>query len=185
MQVSVNGVLAPISYVSANQINVLVPYSTSGGFATFQVSNNGVASNPVTLYQSLTAPGVFTSTQGGFKPGLGQAAAQHVNFSAVTQSNPAKVGETLQLYLTGLGSVTPVVDDGFAAPGNPPSTVDADVGVFVDGVPAAVTFKGLTPGLAGLYQVNFVVPDGVSSGLVYLAVSTPDAFTTLAKLYIK
>jgi uncharacterized protein (TIGR03437 family) len=163
---------------------VLVPNSTSGGFATFQVSNNGVASNPVTLFQSLTAPGVFTSTQGGFKPGLGQAAAQHVNFSAVTQSNPAKVGETLQLYLTGLGSVTPAVDDGAAAP-SPPSTVDADVGVFVDGVPATVTFKGLTPGLAGLYQVNFVVPDGVSSGLVYLAVSTPDAFTTLAKLYIK
>jgi uncharacterized protein (TIGR03437 family) len=184
VQVTVNGVLAPISYVSQNQINALVPYSTSGGFATFQVINNGVASNPVTLYQSATAPGVFTSTQGGFKPGLGQAAAQHVNFSAVTQSNPAKVGETLQLYVTGLGSVTPAVDDGFAAPGNPPSTVDADVGVFVDGVAAQVTFKGLTPGLAGLYQVNFVVPN-VASGLVYLAISTPDAFTTLAKLYIK
>jgi uncharacterized protein (TIGR03437 family) len=186
VQVSVNGVLAPIQYVSPNQINVLVPYSTTGGFATFQVDNNGTASNPVTLYQANTAPGVFASTQGGFAPGVGPAAALHANFSAVTQSNPAKVGETLQLYLTGLGSVTPAVADGVAAVANPISTVDADVGVFVDGVAATVAFKGLAPGFAGLYQVNFVVPSGVSTGqLVSLAVSTPDAFTTQAKLYIQ
>ena len=185
VKVTVNGVFAPIQYVSNNQINILVPYSTSGGYATFQVINNGVASNSVTLYQANTAPGVFTAVVDGFAPGVGPAAALHGNFSAVTQSNPAKVGETLQLFLTGLGSVTPAISDGAAAKSNPISNVDADIGVFVDGVEADVSFKGLAPGFAGLYQVNFKVPDGVSSGLVYLAVSSPEAYTTQAKLYIK
>jgi uncharacterized protein (TIGR03437 family) len=186
VQVSIDGVLAPIDYVSPNQINVLVPYGAAGNqYAVFQVSNNGAVSNAVTVYQSPTAPGVFTSTNGGFAPGVGPAAALHADFSAVTKSNPAKIGETLQLFVTGLGAVTPAVADGAAAPSSPLSLVDADVGIQVDGISASVTFKGLTPGYAGLYQVNFVMPDGVSSGLVALSVSTPDAQTVEAKLYVQ
>ena len=186
VQVSVNGVFAPISYVSPTQINILVPYEISGGYATFQVSSGLGLSNAVTLYERDTAPGVFTSTTGGFAPGVGPAAALHADFSPVTQSDPARVGETLQLYVTGLGAVNPAVADGAAAAVKPLSLVVADIGVFVDGQPATVTFKGLAPGFAGLYQVNFVVPSGVTSGqLVGLSVSTPDALTNEAKLYIQ
>jgi uncharacterized protein (TIGR03437 family) len=186
VQVSVNGVFAPISYVSPNQINILVPYEISGGYATFQVSSGLGLSNAVTLYERDTASGVFTSTAGGFAPGVGPAAALHADFSPVTQSDPARVGETLQLYVTGLGAVNPAVADGAAALVKPLSLVVADIGVFVDGQNATVTFKGLAPGFAGLYQVNFVVPSGVSSGqLVGLSVSTPDALTNEAKLYIQ
>ena len=186
VQVSVNGILAPLSYVSPNQINVLVPYETSGSYATFQVSSDIGLSDPVTLYVAKTAPGIFTSLAGGFAPGVGPAAAQHADFSAVTQSNPAKSGETLLLYVTGLGAVSPAVKDGAAAGANPLSNVVADVEVSVDGQSAGVSFKGLAPGFAGLYQVNFVVPGGVSPGeLVNLSLATSDARTNEAKLYIK
>ena len=185
VQVSVNGVFAPISYVSPSQINILVPYEVSGGYATFQVSSDTGLSNAVTLYKRDTAPGVFTSTAGGFAPGEGPAAALHANFSPVTQGNPAKVGETLLLYVTGLGAVKPAVADGVAAVANPLSVVVADIGVVVDGRAAVVTFQGLAPGFAGLYQLNFVVPGGVASGLVNLEVSTPDAITNEARLYIQ
>jgi uncharacterized protein (TIGR03437 family) len=185
VQVSVNGVFAPISYVSPNQINILVPYEISGGYATFQVSSDTGLSNAVTLYQRDTAPGVFASTSGGFAPGVGPAAALHADFSAVTQGNPAQVGETLLLYVTGLGAVNPAVADGAAAGRNPLSVVVANIGVFVDGQAAAVSFQGLAPGFAGLYQVNFVVPGGVSSGLVSVEVSTPDAVTNEAQLYVR
>lgn len=185
VQVSVNGVFAPISYVSPNQINILVPYETSGGYATFQVTSDTGLSNAVTLYERATAPGVFASTNGGFAPGVGPAAALHANFSPVTQGNPAQVGETLLLYVTGLGAVKPAVADGAAAARNPLSVVVANIGVFVDGQAAAVNFQGLAPGFAGLYQVNFVVPGGVSSGLVDISVSTPDAVTNEAQLYIQ
>jgi uncharacterized protein (TIGR03437 family) len=184
--VTVNGIPAPISYVSPNQINVLVPFEISGSYATFQVSSDIGLSNPVTLYVAKTAPGVFASLAGGFAPGLGPAAAQHANFSAVTEDNPAEVGETLMLYVTGLGAVSPAVKDGFAAVAKPLSYVVADVTVTVDGLNAPVSFKGLAPGFAGLYQVNFEVPKGVSSGkLVSLSLATPDAVTSEAKLYIK
>jgi uncharacterized protein (TIGR03437 family) len=185
VQVSVNGVFAPISYVSPNQINILVPYEISGGYATFQVTSDTGLSNAVTLYERDTAPGVFTSTNGGFAPGVGPAAALHADFSPVTQGNPAQVGETLLLYVTGLGAVKPAVADGAAAVAKPLSIVVANIGVLVDGQAAAINFQGLAPGFAGLYQVNFVVPGGVSSGLVNISVSTPDAVTNEARLYIQ
>ena len=104
----------------------------------------------------------------------------------VLYDNPAEVGETLMLYVTGLGAVSPAVKDGFAAVAKPLSYVVADVAVSVDGLNAPVSFKGLAPGFAGLYQLNFEVPKGVSSGkLVNLSLATPDAVTNEAKLYIK
>jgi adhesin/invasin len=181
VQVMVNGRLAPLSYVSPVQLNVILPYATTESFATFQVINNGAPSNKVTVYVAPTAPGVFTTTQNGVGPG----AVLHSDFSLVTQANPAKVGDTLQIFVTGLGAVTPAVADGAAAPSSPLSLVNVDVAVYIDTLQAQVTFKGLAPGFAGLYQINCVVPAGVSSGLVYLDVSTADAYTSEAKLYIQ
>ena len=180
VQVTVNGRPAPIFFVSPTQISIIVPNATTEAFATFQVTN-GAPSNKVTVYVTGTAPGVFTLTQNG----VGNAAVLHADFSIVTQAKPAKVGETLQLFVTGLGAVTPAVADGAAAPSNPLSTVNSDVAVFVDGEQAQVSFKGLAPGFAALYQINFVVPSGVSSGIVYLDVSTPDGYTSEAKLYVQ
>jgi uncharacterized protein (TIGR03437 family) len=160
---------------------VIAPYATTESFATFQVTNNGTPSNKVTVYVTPTAPGIFTLTQNG----VGNAAALHADYSLVTPDNPAKVGETLQMFVTGLGAVTPAVADGAAAGSSQLSLVNADVAVFVDGQQAQVSFKGLAPGFVALYQVNFVVPAGVSSGQVYVDLSTPDAYTSEAKLYIQ
>jgi uncharacterized protein (TIGR03437 family) len=180
VQVMVNGRAAPIYFVSASQISVIVPYATTESFATFQVIN-GTPSNKVLVYVAPTAPGVYTQPPDGVET----AAALHTDYSLVTPDNPAKVGETLQLFVTGLGAVTPAVADGAVAPSNPLSVVNAGVAIFVDGQQAQVSFKGLAPGFVALYQVNFVVPDGVSSGQVYVDVSTPDAYTSEAKLYVQ
>ena len=181
VQVTVNGRAAPIYFVSSTQLSVVLPYAITDNFATFQVTSNGTASNQVTVYVTPSAPGIFTLSQNG----VGSGAVLHTDYSVVSQDNPAKVGETLQLFVTGLGAVTPAVGDGAAAPSNPLSTVNADVGVFVDTISAQVTFKGLAPGFAALYQINFVVPSGASSGQVYLDVSTPDAYTSEAKIYVQ
>ena len=181
VQVMVNGRAAPIYFVSPMQISVIVPNATTESFATFQVISNGTASNKVTVYVTPSAPGIFTLTQNG----VGNAAVLHADYSVVTQDSPAKIGETLQLFVTGLGAVTPAVADGATAPSSPLSLVNADVGVYIDTQQAQVVFKGLAPGFAALYQVNFVVPGGVSSGQVYVDISTPDAYSSEAKIYIQ
>ena len=186
----VNGRYAPLSYVSPTQINLLVPNATgpisTESYATFQVINNNEASNKVTVHTNYTAPGAFslTSNGGTYPPAIGPAAVLHADYSLVTQSNPAKAGETLQLYLTGLGSVTPSVADGAAASTTTLSTVDEHIYVIVGGPQANIAFAGLAPGFAGLYQINFVVPSGITTGsTVYLIVITQDGYSAEAKLY--
>ena len=186
VQVKVNGKVAPLSYVGPTQINFLVPFATTDAYATFQVINNGTPSNPVTLYTSLTAPGIFT----GAPSGIGNGAVLHADFSAVTQSSPAKIGETVLLYLTGLGAVTPTVGDGAAAPPKPLSTVLENIGVDIADLKgndplATVSFSGLAPGFAGLYQLNFAIPAGLTTGPASLNVATQDAFSSEALIYIQ
>jgi len=196
VQVMVNGVAAPVQYVSSNQINMLIPYgTTSNGFATFQVINNGSASNKVTVYTNDSAPGVFALTSVGgqnFPAGIGPAAVTHADGTLITQSSPAKAGETAVLYLTGLGKVSPAVADGAAAPSNPLSqTTDVAIGIDIQDRNGAfyhspsIAFSGLTPGFAGLYQINFVVPSGVPSGLQWVNVNTSAAYTSEAKIYMQ
>jgi uncharacterized protein (TIGR03437 family) len=68
------------------------------------------------------------------------------------------------LYCLGLGAVTPAVADGAAAPSNPPASTVNPVTVTVGTQTANVFFAGLTPTLAGLYQIDFYVPQGTPTG---------------------
>ena len=173
VQVMVNNRPAPIYFVSPNQISAVVPFGTLELIAGIQVINNGTPSNTVTSYVNLTAPGAFTFPSGG----LGSAAALHADYSLVTPANPAKIGETILLFVTGLGLVSPEVADGTPGPSGPFSTATNTISVFIDGVPATTSFTGLAPQLIGLYQINVEVPTGVSSGNVFLDISGPDSTT--------
>jgi uncharacterized protein (TIGR03437 family) len=143
------------------------------------VVNNGVTSNAVTMYVNQTAPGVFTNPTGG----LGYAAALHSDYTPVTSSSPAKVGETISVFVTGLGAVFPAIQDGAAGP-NPPSTATNTITAYVDTVKATVTFAGLAPQLAGLYQVNLTIPSGVTAGDVAIDISGPDAYSSEAAISV-
>ncbi len=177
VQVKINGVTAPIYFVSAGQVSVIVPFGLTAGIAEIQVINNGTASNVVTEYTDATAPGVFTVNPVG---GIGYAAALHSDYSLVTTSNPAHSGEYIAVYVTGLGTVSPAINDGDAGPVNPFSTTTNTIGVYVGGTATTTTYVGLAPQLAGLYQINFVVPTVTSAGDVSLGISGPDSYTTEA-----
>jgi uncharacterized protein (TIGR03437 family) len=99
---------------------------------------------------------------------------------------PAAPGSYLVLYLTGLGLATPNGDPN----GQPLTTGDlppadgsvlyetvATPTVTVGGLPVTVLFSGMAPGFAGLYQIDFQVPTGVTGDDVPVAVSISGSAT--------
>ena len=186
VQVMVNGQAAPVYLVSQNQISALIPYEVAGeSFATFQVLVNGTQSNAVTVYLDNSAPGVYTQSQNG----IGDGAILHSNGTVVKPSSPAKPGEAVAVFLNGLGPVTPQVGDGVAAPTSPLSvSVEApDIAVFLfdgqDFPEANVSYAGLAPYAAGLYQINFTLPDsGLANGESTIFLGTNEAFNGMATI---
>jgi uncharacterized protein (TIGR03437 family) len=175
VSVLIDDVQAPISLVSSTQINVLVPYATAGPTATIVVNNNGAMSNTVTVPVAATAPGVFSLTSNG----IGNGAILHADYTLVTTAKPAATGETVLVFLTGLGAVTPPVPDGKAGSGTTLNYVNAPVTALIGGLPATVSFAGLAPGYPGLYQLNVVVPldlNVTATGPFPLAIQTPESF---------
>jgi uncharacterized protein (TIGR03437 family) len=158
-----------------------VPWGTTGPTATIQVQNGTAKSNIVTVPVAATAPGVFSLDQ----TGAGAAAIRHLDGTVVNPQSPAVKGETISIYLNGLGAVTPPLGNGVAAQSNPlnwttlPGGTACDANSFcvlIGGLPATISFSGLVPGLAGVYQINAVVPSVSVSGSVPLAIETPNAF---------
>jgi uncharacterized protein (TIGR03437 family) len=167
VQVLVNNTPAAIYSVAhtANydQINAVIPLTTTSTVATVQVTNNNGASksNAITNYVDLTQPGSFNSY-------TATPAVQHgADYSLVTSSNPAKVGETLLVYLTGLGTLD--------SSGNASNSLAA----YIDGTQASVSYAGTQSSVGGGYQMNVVVPSGITTGTnVYLDLAGPDAYNS-------
>ncbi|HME10402.1 MAG TPA: hypothetical protein VKG25_25340, partial [Bryobacteraceae bacterium] len=73
-------------------------------------------------------------------------------------TNPVSAGQYIVMYATGLGAVTPPVADGIAGPSAPLSTVADPISLKIGGVNATITYAGLAPGFASLYQLDAIVP---------------------------
>jgi uncharacterized protein (TIGR03437 family) len=155
VSVLVNGVAAHALYASSSQINFQIPWETKAGSATVEVSVNGLATAQVNVTVEAAAPGLFV--QGS------HAVVQNSDFSLNSSSNPAKVGGTILTYLTGAGAVSHQPADGAAAGSSPLSEVTSTVTASIGGQTAAVSFAGLAPGFVGLWQVNVVVPSGLTT----------------------
>lgn len=176
VSVTIDNIPCAVYFVTPTLVSVLVPYelaSNETGLANIQVTNNGVASNVVQMYFSDSAPGAFSQSENG----IGLAQAEHAATGAlVTASNPAQAGETIVLYMTGLGTVTPAVTTGALGPTDPLSYSDlfsaGNLAVFFNdytadsvGNQGNIAYAGLVPTLAGLYQLNVQVPtSGLGSG---------------------
>jgi len=156
LTVSVNGVAAPILFVTPTQVNFQVPWETQVGSAKI-VINNGLTSNTVNATVLNAAPGLFVQSSG-------QAIVQNSNFTLNTPGNPAKEGLPIVAYLTGSGPVNPAVANGVASPLSPLAQVTSSYSATIGGANAQVVFAGLTPGFVGLLQMNIVVPTGLAKG---------------------
>jgi uncharacterized protein (TIGR03437 family) len=186
--VLINGIKAPIYYASKNQLAVVVPYGVSDtpfGVASIQVINalaSDPVSNTVTVFLNKSAPGIYTLTQNG----QGSAAVLHGDYTVVSKTSPAKPGEAVLLFLTGLGAVTPTLTEGTIAADYPATpTAVSTPGVYINGTQAQVFYSGLAPQLVALYQINFVIPSTITTGDATVTISGPDYVSTQATIPVQ
>ncbi|MEK7406018.1 MAG: IPT/TIG domain-containing protein [Acidobacteriota bacterium] len=156
-----DGIPAPLTYVSRNQINCVAPYGIAGRVTTrIQVEHQGVRSEAIELRVAEAAPGIFTIDASG----SGQGAILNQNSSVNGAGNPAAKGSVAVIYATGEGQTNPPGRDG-AVIGAALSLPLREVFVTIGGRPARVLYAGSAPGfVAGVLQVNAVVPEEVASG---------------------
>jgi uncharacterized protein (TIGR03437 family) len=147
---TVNGIAAPLAYVSPTQVNLQIPYEAGSGPAVLGIDNNGQIAG-FQLQISPAAPGIFADAGG--------------NLSPVPTMPQLGTGT---LYLAGAGEVS-----GLMRTGQAPTTVAVGaeytpllpLSVTVGGTPAFVLAVGLAPNQFGVTQVKFAVPQSVSTGV--------------------
>lgn len=160
VEVLLDGVPAPLFFVGAGQVNFLVPHGLSGE-VEMKLRIRGLESAPATIELQAASPGVFALTQSG----RGQGAVLIGGTGAVADGGrPARAGDVLEIYATGLGAVSEAPEAGAAAPTDRLAPMMAQPVVRLDNLPQEVLFAGLAPGLVGVYQVNVRVGKEVSAG---------------------
>jgi len=162
--VLVSGVVLPLLYVSENQVNVLVPYELAANAPHQLILRRGNAGSvpvPITIFEN--QPAILATAGNGSGQGHIYKVSSGIQVLA-DASNPAKAGDSIVIYSVGLGPVNPPLKSGAAAPLAFLEPIIGNAAVTIDGVPAQVVFAGLTPGYTGLYQVNALMPTGVTPG---------------------
>ena len=160
-QVLLGGQPIPLYFTSDGQINALVPYGmTTNATSQILVTHDNAYSTPRPVTLADGGPGIFLNTQGGgIAVGVKPDGTQYL----VGPSTPTTAGDALVIYCAGLGNVNQPVDAGSVSPGSPLAMASSSVTVTIEGISAQVLYAGLAPGFAGLYQVNVVVPSGVTT----------------------
>jgi uncharacterized protein (TIGR03437 family) len=168
----VNGYMAPLWYVSPNQVNLQIPYEVDAGTAVLIVGNP-YRNMTYNLVVAAAGPGIFTLPNGFLNP-----------------SQTARAGQETFLYITGEGQVTPGLADG-ATPAagttvaNLPKPLAA-VSMTVGGIAVTdIPFVGIPSGLVGVTQINFVIPANVPSGPQPVVVTVGTASTQTAYITIQ
>jgi uncharacterized protein (TIGR03437 family) len=165
-EVFIDNYPADLYYVSPTQINFLVPPNLLTGAAVVQVTIDGLAGPAIALTLASAAPGLFQLAPGMCQPSSSPdfqcAVSTEPDGSVLTVATPAKSGDIVTLYATGLGPITPPAIYGQLPTAAAPLAAGANLSILLDGVtldPGAIDYAGIAPGFAGLYQINVTLPN--------------------------
>jgi uncharacterized protein (TIGR03437 family) len=153
---------APMFFAMPTQVNLQIPWEMAGQTQTSIIDTvNGASSNSQVVALATFAPGIFTIDASG----AGQGAIVVVPSGSVAAGGtPALRNAYIAVFCTGLGAVSNQPATGAPALASPLSVAQTQPTITIGGVPSTVSFAGLAPGFAGLYQVNVLVPATVTPG---------------------
>jgi hypothetical protein len=162
VSVMINNKPAFVEYISPTLVNVITPVDPATGPVSVQLTNNGAASNSMTVQKAQFAPAFILYNSDKY------IVALHQDYSLVGPtslypgaSTPAKAGETISLFAFGFGPTNPAFANGQLVSGAP--KLATPVTLQIGGVSGIVpSFAGLT--YAGEYQINVTIPLSATKG---------------------
>ena len=155
VRVLINHLPANIYYVSPTQVNVLAPVSLVTGPAAIQLINDGIAGPVIGITLDPVAPAMFHLSGA-------VVLAAHLDGSLITLDAPARRGEEVVVYATGLGPTVPPAISNRLPDQAARLERSADFRVWLNGVavPAVrILYAGISPPYAGLFQINLRLPE--------------------------
>jgi uncharacterized protein (TIGR03437 family) len=167
-QVLINGTPVPLFYSTHGQLAIQMPTDLTGSSATVQIKVGNQTSETQTVVVAPLSPGIFTLNQ----QGTGQGAILIANTAILVapagsvpgrESRPARRGDFISIFCTGLGDVTNRPPTGAPPASGVISETIAPTTVTIGGVTVPASFSGLTA-FVGLSQVNVQIPEGAPTG---------------------
>ena len=155
---TVGGKACAVLSASPTQLQIQIAVDAPLGTTTLQVGNSA----PFSLSLVHLAPVLFSADG----TGQGNVLASHADGAAVSNSSPANAGEVIAISGIGMGPTVTVVPTGSVSPFTPIAFITTAVQITIAGkAQAALLFAGLAPGKVGVYQLNFVMPPDVTTGV--------------------
>jgi uncharacterized protein (TIGR03437 family) len=157
-----NNILAPVYYVSnvggQELIAVQVPFEIQPGTVTLTINAVGGGTASISVTVSSFSPGIFETIYSGQK----FAAAVHADGTPISPGSPARRGENIRIYATGLGQVRPTTVTN--AVGQPSQPVNASVIVGLNNGGVRLIAAEYAPNLVGVYVITLQVPTDTQTG---------------------
>lgn len=146
---------AYLLYVSPGQINFVIPYNLIPGETTLYTERDNVRGPGIRIALAASAPAPFLLDRE-------TVVATHPDGTLVSDERPARMGGVIVLYAGGLGHTNPHQVAGKLATAAASIREAPAIRILLNGEPlpgSSVLYAGVTPGFAGLYQINLRLPD--------------------------
>src|SRR5579872_804111 len=148
---------------SPQEVHVQVPFDAPGTTDFLRFASDSPLEQVFSATIQTLAPRFLTYWDAGIAgPNDVFPVIVHGDYSGfiASPSTPASLGETVNLYLSGLGPVSPAVATGAVLPSNPPALLMNSIKVteIVSHRDLPVVFAGLAPALTGVYLVCVQIP---------------------------
>lgn len=145
--VTINGIAAPLLYISATQINFQIPYELAPGSANLVVKSWGQSASIGFTIQT-AAPGIYVDAQNGH----------------IVPSESVAAGSIIGFYVTGAGFVTPAEATGNVPSAGTTPVPNLPVTVTIGGVAVPPAYLGIPSWSVGVLQINVTVPTSLAAG---------------------